>query len=322
MKKVTIAWLITAASLVLLGALIFGGILLALHFDFSALCTTKYETNTHTVSEPFQSISLTTSVSDVTFVQSEDSTCSVVSTESAKTRHTVITENGILTVKRTDTRKWYEHISIFSKKEHITVYLPENEYASLLVKGSTGDVRLPEGLVFGNAEVLISTGSVTCSSDVTQLLKIKTSTGDIRITNASVGEMELTVSTGNVNVHAVNVTGELRVKVSTGDSELSDVRCGSLTSNGSTGELEISNVIATERFSIERSTGDVKLERCDAGEIYIKTDTGDVNGSLLSDKIFIPRSYTGHIHVPKTTTGGVCEVETDTGNIKFVIISH
>ena len=51
----------------------------------------------------------------------------------------------------------------------------------------------------------------------------------------------------------------------------------------------------------------------------MKTDTGDVTGSLLSDKIFLAESDVGSVDVPKTTTGGVCEIRTDTGKIAITI---
>lgn len=322
MKKATTVWLITAASLVLLGALIFGGSLMALHFDFSKLSTTKYETNTYAVTEEFHSVYVFTDTADVTFLRSDDEKASVVCTESVKMKHTVSVEDGTLTVNRTDTRKWYEYISIFSKKERVTVYLPKSEYDSITVKGSTGNVRLSEELLLRNIDVAISTGDVICLSDTAELMKLKTTTGHIYISNVTAGSMELKVSTGDVELMSATVTGEVNVKVSTGDIEFSGIRCGSLISTGSTGEVELVDVIATGLFSIERSTGDVELTECDAGEIHIKTDTGDVSGSLLSDKIFFPKSDTGRIRVPKTTTGGTCAITTDTGNIRFVIILH
>ena len=76
----------------------------------------------------------------------------------------------------------------------------------------------------------------------------------------------------------------------------------------------MTKVIAKD-FSIERSTGDVTLDGCDAETLWIKTDTGDVTGTLLSDKIFMAQSDTGKVEVPKSTSGGVCEVSTDTGKI-------
>jgi DUF4097 and DUF4098 domain-containing protein YvlB len=57
------------------------------------------------------------------------------------------------------------------------------------------------------------------------------------------------------------------------------------------------------------------LDACDAAEIYIKTDTGNVEGRFLSDKVFIAKTDTGLINVPKTITGGRCEITTNTGDI-------
>ena len=62
-----------------------------------------------------------------------------------------------------------------------------------------------------------------------------------------------------------------------------------------------------------------KRQQDEARTISIKTDTGDVTGTLLSEKEFITDSDTGNIDVPKTTTGGKCEITTDTGDIKIDI---
>ena len=95
--------------------------------------------------------------------------------------------------------------------------------------------------------------------------------------------------------------------------------CKNVVSNGNTGAISLKNVIAAEKFSIERSTGDVKFDGCDAAEIFVKTDTGDVTGSLLSNKIFVVEADTGSVDVPKTATGGKCEITTDTGDINISI---
>jgi len=63
----------------------------------------------------------------------------------------------------------------------------------------------------------------------------------------------------------------------------------------------------------------VVFEGCDAGEIYVDTDTGDVSGTLLSDKVFIVKTDTGKIDVPNSISGGRCEIETDTGDVKISI---
>ena len=92
-----------------------------------------------------------------------------------------------------------------------------------------------------------------------------------------------------------------------------------LTSSGSTGEVNFNNVKIDEKLSVNRSTGDILFTDSDAGEIFIKTDTGDVRGSLISNKIFITSTDTGSVSVPKTTSGGKCEIITDTGDIKLSV---
>jgi len=81
----------------------------------------------------------------------------------------------------------------------------------------------------------------------------------------------------------------------------------------------LKNVVAEEKLTIKRSTGHVKFESCDAAEINVKTDTGDVTGTLLSEKLFLCKTDTGRVDVPKATAGGVCEVTTDTGDIRLKI---
>ena len=49
------------------------------------------------------------------------------------------------------------------------------------------------------------------------------------------------------------------------------------------------------------------------------TDTGEVKGTLRSEKIFFTESDTGKISVPKSVTGGRCEITTDTGDIEIEI---
>ena len=61
------------------------------------------------------------------------------------------------------------------------------------------------------------------------------------------------------------------------------------------------------------SNSDTPIER--VAQYAIVTDTGDVTGTLCSEKIFFAESDTGRVEVPKTMSGGRCEVKTDTGKI-------
>ena len=74
-----------------------------------------------------------------------------------------------------------------------------------------------------------------------------------------------------------------------------------------------------DAFSIKNITGDIIFENSDAAQIFVKTDTGNVMGSLVSEKVFITETKTGDVKVPQTTTGGKCEITTNTGNIAIDI---
>lgn len=297
MRTGTKAWLITAASLVLLGCILFACVMTTLGWDFRKLSTHKYETNEHEISEDFSSISIYTETADITFAPSEDQKCRVVCYEEEKAGHSVSVEDGSLVIKRSDSREWYDYIGIGFELPKITVYVPYGEYGALTVRTSTGDVMIPDDFSFVSIDISGSTCDVTSYASASGAIKIKLNTGDIKVKNISAGDVELSVSTGDVY--------------------LSDVACDSLASNGSTGDIELENVIVENKLSIERSTGDVELERCDAAEIYVKTGTGDVEGSLLTEKVFVTDTDTGEVDVPKSQSGGRCEIITDTGDIEI-----
>lgn len=277
MKKSTKIWLITATSLVALGCIMFSVAMTKIHWDFTKLSTVKYETNTYEVTDDFNSISMLTDTADILFVQSDDKICKVVCYEMSDMKHTTTVQNNTLTINVTDEREWYDHIGITLGSPKITVYLPKTEYDSLAIKEDTGDIEVPKDFKFGSIDIATSTGDITVSG--------------------------------------VTCEGDLKINVSTGKVNLTDIKCKSLISDGSTGDFSLKNVIATEKFSIERSTGDVKFDDCDATEIWVKTDTGDVTGNLLSEKIFITQTSTGDVLVPKSTNGGKCEITTSTGDI-------
>lgn len=320
MKKTTKAWLITATFLVLIGCVLFAGVMTVLGWDFTKLSTTKYETNTYEVSEAFDSISINTDTADIVFALSDDGKCRVECHEGENAKHSVAVENNTLVVDISKTSKsWLDYIGFNFDSPKITVYLPGTQYTSLHIDESTGDVKIPDAFMFKNVDISLSTGDVHFCGSASEMVKIKTSTGAIRVENISAGALDLKVTTGEVTVSGVTCAGDVTVGVSTGKTYLSDTRCKNVISSGSTGDISIENVIAEEKFSIRRSTGDVKFDGSDAAEIIVKTDTGDVRGTLLSDKVFITQTDTGHIDVPKTVEGGRCEITTDTGDIEITI---
>ena len=319
MSKSGRIWLIAAAVLTVLGLILIAGAMLLSGGNLSGWNTETLVTNSHSVSGDFAEISIETDTADVLLLPSDDASCKVVCKEFADEIHTVSVLNGVLSVRLTQERKWYDSIGIGTENPAVTVYLPQSAYAGVSLKTATGDVEIRDGFVFGSVGVSTSTGDVKCCAAVSGVVEISAGTGDITLEENSVGSLNLSASTGRISVHSAACAGDIRIHVTTGDVSLRDVACASLITDGGTGDLNLNRVTAADRFSIERSTGDVEFAYCDAGEIFIKTTTGDVEGSFLSDKVFVIESNTGDIEVPKTMTGGLCEITTDTGDIEIDI---
>ncbi len=319
MRTRTKVWLIVAASLVLIGCALFAGVMTRLDWDFMKLSTVKHETNTYEISEVFDGISINTNTADIVFSYSDDGKCRVECYEEENAKHSVTVENNMLVIKIKNQKSWYDYIGFHFNSPKITVYLPKTEYTSLLISGDTGDVEIPKHFMFKDIDIVSGTGDVVFSASSSDMIKIETSTGDIRIQNISAGALDLSVSTGMVTISNVTCERDVTVSVSTGKTDLTDIACKSVISSGSTGDLSLKNVIAADKFSIERSTGDVNFNSSDAAEIFVKTDTGNVAGSLLTDKVFVAQTDTGNVDVPQFANGGRCEISTDTGNIQITI---
>ena len=317
MKKTTKIWLLAAVSLVLLGSLLFVGVMTACGWNFAKLSTASYETKTYEINEPFGDISLTADTAGVVFALSDDGKCRVECYEEINEGYSVAVEKETLVVRSRNQKAWYASIGFHFDAPKITVYLPQTQYNTLTIAGKTGNVEIPETLAFENVAISLSTGNVDFCASASGAVRITTSTGNIRVERATAGAFDLSVATGRVIVSAVNCRENVTVHVSTGVTYLTDLSCKSVVSVGTTGDISLQNVVATERFSVERSTGRVKFDRCDAAEIYVKTTTGAVTGSFLSDKVFVIDTARGSVDVPPTVAGGRCEIRTSTGDIRI-----
>lgn len=189
---------------------------------------------------------------------------------------------------------------------------------SLDTKVSTGKTSLSNVSVSGDATVNASTGDTFLTGVSFGNLSSVANTGDLTATGLNGGSLSIERSTGKVSLCNVNC-GDMTVAVSSGKVALTDVSCASLTTTGNTGDIEMTSLIASGKIDINRTTGDVDFSGCDAEEIYVTTDTGSVNGTLLTNKIFQVRTSSGKIDVPESWDGGKCKITTTTGKIEISI---
>lgn len=317
MKRATRIWLLTAGALVLAGCILFAGVMASLKWEPKKLSADQFETNTHEIDREFRDISVKTDTADIQLLPSEDGACRVVCYEERDALHTVNVEGSTLTIAPAEQRAWHTYASFGTPK--ITVYLPQADYDTLRIRSGTGTAEIPGDLTFESAQLFLSTGNANFYASASGAVQIETSTGNIRVEHTSAGALALSTATGLVSVTDVTCAENVGVDVATGDAVLTGVTCKNVRSNGSAGSITLTHVLASEEITVERSTGDVTLTACDAAGLSVQTDTGDVTGSLLTDKVFLTDTAAGTVDVPNSTTGGPCEIRTATGDIQFRI---
>ena len=316
------------------------GIILVFAVVFFALANggEELKSKTYNMSDEFSDIKINTECTDVSLVKSDGSVVRVDLLERDTARHTVEVKEGVLCIDSTDERKWYEKLFDFGKNPTVTVYLPELSYGALEVNGKTGDVSIADEFEFLNVEIGVSTGDVECYSSAIWHMNISLSTGDVLVSGARADSIEISLSTGDIELFDVECDTLFDARVSTGEINVDGLFCESIKTEGSTGDLTLKNVITTGSVSIKRSTGDTEIidsvfgslilsastgdihfERFDASEITVETSTGDVYGSILTEKVFIYKTRTGNVSLPESIIGGKCKITTTTGDIKIKI---
>ena len=97
------------------------------------------------------------------------------------------------------------------------------------------------------------------------------------------------------------------------------MNCAALTVETDTGSVTLTNVVGTGDAKIETDTGDVRFDRCDAANYRVRTSTGDVEGTIRTEKVFFASSRTGKTDVPHTRSGGDFDASSSTGDIEITI---
>ncbi len=294
--------LIAAVSLLIVGSIIFAGAMAALGFDFMALSTQRYETNTYEISEDFDNISIDVPTAEILFAVSDDEKCHVQCLEQERLKHSVSVKDETLVINTVDTQKWYDHIGLFGGNNKLTISLPKSAYASLSIDTDIGNVKIPAEFAFESVRIKGSTADIACRASASDNMEIITDTGNIHVDYSVAGAIRLTAGTGNINIRAIG-----------------GAVCKSFYAVSDTGNITARNVVAENDFQAKSDTGNVNFEGCDAGSITIKTDIGDITGTLLSEKVFITKTDLGDVDVPKTASGGRCEVTTDVGDIRISV---
>ena len=295
MKKGLITLIVLGSLLTVTGGTIVGITIAKKSFGTSL----KRDDHSYDFKESIAKLNIDVDTSQITFKKSDDEKTHVECKEYERSYHSVKVEDGSLNIKSVDERKWSEKIFWFDKLE-VNVYLPLDTYESFALKSDTGDFKSNLSLTFDEINAEFDTGDFTVENMVSN------------------GDFKVKLSTGNISLKDCKAK-DIEFKTSTGDHYLNNVTAERITLESDTGKHKLEDVIASDHLDIEANTGDVKLIYSDGGTIKIKTSTGDVAGTILTDKHFVVETSTGKTNYPKYTEGPVCEIKTSTGDINIEI---
>ena len=256
MGKKTKFWLIAAAALFCVGAILFGGVMTVLKWDFTKLSTTKYEINAYEITEAFTGIFVDTDTADVIFKVSADGKAKVECFEETKDKHTVSVQDGMLTISNKSEKAWNDSFGINFTAPKITISLPQAELESLKVDLATGKVTM-EKLNVGN-------------------LDISTTTGKVSLTDITCKNLTSTGSTGDIDLKNVVAAEKFSITRNTGNISFDDCDAAAITATTNTGDIEGS--LRTDKvFIAKTTTGKINLpETTTGGTCKLSTNTGDI----------------------------------------------
>ena len=263
MRTKTKVWLLVATSLVLVGGILFAGVMTTLGWDFSKLSTVQYESNLYTIDKPYQNIRIITDTAHITLVPSQNAVTSIDCYEQNNVKHSVAVEGDTLVVQVVDTRAWYEHIGITVDSPYVKITVPKRAYNALTIQADTSDVEIAKELHVNSIDVSTTTGDVINRAAFCQNVTIQTSTGDVCLDHITATEtISVVSSTGDVTMNASDGS-ELHITTSTGD---------------------VTGTLLTEKvFITQTETGDVAVPpSTTGGRCEITTDTGVVSITLCS----------------------------------------
>ncbi|MBQ4100357.1 MAG: DUF4097 family beta strand repeat protein [Oscillospiraceae bacterium] len=291
-------------------------------FDFANLIDINFtpKQNTYTVNDDFKNIYIMGVEADITLIPANDNSCKVVCDESEKIYHTVEVLDDTLTIKRKDTKKWYERIISFDfGKMAVTVYLPKDEYENLYALTLSGSINILSNFSFKNAEVYNTSGNTGFFANTSDDVTITAVSGTVNASSFECNNLTIETVSGEMNVQNINAKNNIGANAVSGDISLNNIECKNIKTSAVSGDVEFKNVIANGDIYIDTVSGDIDLANSDGTYLNIATTSGDVKGTLLSDKVFFTDTTSGEIDVPRTTADEKCEIETVSGDVYFYI---
>lgn len=287
-------------------------------FNLSFISSLQFADVSHPITQVFDSILIEEIDCNVVLLPSQDGTCTVISQEVPHLFNTVSVEDGTLTVRRRDERAWHERALVFGAADPtLTVYLPEAQYDALTVRTTSGSIRTQAPLAFRSVRLKSVNGGIELSAAVKDSATLSTTSGSISAHDLQTATLTASSADGAIDLHRVSAD-TLNVVGVSGDVHLDDgVSARELYVEAADGNIILTAVNVTESLRIEGVSGNVAIFNTEFAAAYVETSSGNVTGTLPSEKQFDVQTASGVVLHP--ASGGVAplRIRTVSGNVSF-----
>ncbi len=322
MKKFTIVTLIVALAMILVGSAMVFCVFMSQGFDYSFLNkqTDEFVTSTINVDEKFSSVNIKETFADVSLILT-DGQAYVESYHSDNTTYDVYVENDVLNIIKNEDHSM-DLISINTPECYLRVYLPESDYKKLSIDATSGNAFINTELMFEDADVQSTSGSIEFVSAVSNNLSLKTTSGEISVRNIDCNKVGAAASSGSISIENAKVKNDINLDTTSGSITLDHIfPCESLIASTTSGGFEANGIVATQTLSVDSTSGSIELIDSDCENISLESTSGDIYGKLLSKKIFVTNTSSGDVTIDQKLYGdtGHFSASTTSGDIKFTL---
>jgi len=272
----------------------------------------------------FDSVSVTTSLSDIEFVESDRYGLDLFVPRRFAPDWDV--SSGRLTIQEKTTDIIF-NLSINSPRYYVKVYYPAGTcFSDISLVTSSGSVRLPQvdvkdldirsssGAINANAEKSDRVAMNTSSGDITYtgsggFVDLRTSSGAVRSIIEDCDAIHVTTSSGDVNVAGKgDLATNLNVHTQSGKIRVAGATWQDITTVSSSGETAVSGELLGNT-SITTSSGSVSISVAGDPSYYgyaLRSSSGTIlwNGEKMGKPAISSGSFENHIEV-STSSGSI-----------------
>ena len=324
MKKSKKILLIVAAALIFTGCMMMGVAWLSLSkMSEDEIAFMQFEEETHTITEPFNDLIISTINSSIEILPSSDGTCRVVCDNNEKMYHQVFfqeSENGTaLHIAQHNEWEWYETLGGLyrDKAPTLTVYLPQAEYEVLHAGTASGDITINLGFHFQTLLTNSTSGNTDLSELEAEYLSAYSSSGDISIRSIQVAQDTYLENVSGFTRAEHLTASALTTASSSGDTVLEHVTSGYLNMRSVSGEMHIYSCTFSSSSYFETSSGGVEIANSACGDQTLHSVSGSVTLQSVQTIAMELRTTSGDVQLWDVLCEGNAHVETVSGEIAF-----